>query len=206
MQLIDKYLPNYRFNEIHDCDVNASPEVVLQAAIAYRPETDLFFRSMIGLRELPMRAIARLRGRESSVAQPFGLHEFTLLEHEPGQALVYGLIGQFWKANFGLFKIESAEAYLAFRTPGVAKPALTFTVTERGEKARLVTETRVFCPDRASHLRFLPYWYLIRPISGLIRNRILGSIKKASGLNLTFESQLTHTLLQTSNSKNPLDS
>jgi hypothetical protein len=180
MHLIDKYLPEYGFTEVHGCDVNASPEIVLQAAIAYRPETDAFFRSMIGLRELPMRAIARLRGHESSVSQPFGLQEFTLLEHQPGQALVYGLVGQFWKADFGLFKIESAEAYLAFRTPGVAKLALTFTVTEQGGKTRLVTETRVFCPDRTSHLRFLPYWYLIRPVSGLIRNRILGSIKRAS--------------------------
>ena len=180
MQLIDKYLPEYGFSEIHGCDVNASPEVVLQAAIAYRPETDVFFRSMIGLRELPMRAIARLRGHESSVSQPFGLHEFTLLEHQPGQALVYGLVGQFWKADFGLFKIENAEAYLTFRTPGVARLALTFIVTEQGGKTRLVTETRVFCPDRTSHLRFLPYWYLIRPVSGLIRNRILGSIKRAS--------------------------
>lgn len=180
MQLIDKYLPDYGFNEVHGCDVNASPDAVLLAAIAYRPETDAFFRSMIGLRELPMRAIARLRGRESSVTQPFGLHEFTLLEHEPGRALVYGLIGQFWKADFGLFQIENAEAYLAFGTPGVAKLALTFTVSEQGGKTRLVTETRVFCPDRASHLRFLPYWYLIRPVSGLIRNRILRSIKKAS--------------------------
>ncbi|MDF5809307.1 hypothetical protein P4123_21785 [Pseudomonas aeruginosa] len=28
--------------------------------------------------------------------------------------------------------------------------------------------TRVFCPDRASRLRFTPYWVAIRPVSGLI--------------------------------------
>lgn len=180
MHLIDKYLPDYGFSEVHGCDVTASPEVVLQAAIAYRPETDAFFRSVIALREMPMRALARLRGRESSVAQPFSLHEFTLLEHQHAEALVYGLVGQFWKADFGLVKIQRAEDYLAFCEPGIAKLVLTFTVTEQAGTTRLVTETRVFCPDRASYLRFLPYWYVIRPVSGLIRNRILGSIKKAS--------------------------
>jgi hypothetical protein len=180
MQVIDKYLPDYGFSEVHGCDVNASPEPVFQAAMSYRPETDMFFRSMIALREVPMRALARLRGRENSVAPPFGLHEFTLLEHRPSEALVYGLVGQFWKTEFGLVKMDSAEDYLAFCTPGVAKLALTFTVTEQGGKTRLVTETRVFCPDRKSHLRFTPYWYLIRPVSGIIRSRILNSIRKAS--------------------------
>jgi len=180
MQLIDKYLPEYGFSEIHGCDVNAAPELVLQAAMSYRPETDMFFRSMIALREVPMRAVAKLRGRENNVAPPFGLHEFTLLEHRPSEALVYGLVGQFWKTDFGLVKMESAEDYLAFCTPGVAKLALTFTVTEQGGKTRLVTETRVFCPDHKSHLRFTPYWYLIRPVNGIIRSRILNSIRKAS--------------------------
>lgn len=125
MQLIDKYLPEYGFSEIHGCDVNAAPELVLQAAMSYRPETDMFFRSMIALREVPMRALAKLRGRENNVAPPFGLHEFTLLDHRPSEALVYGLVGQFWKTDFGLVKMESAEDYLAFCTPGVAKLALT---------------------------------------------------------------------------------
>lgn len=180
MQLIDKYLPEYGFSEVHGCDVNAPPEVVLQEAMNYRPEADAFFRGMIALREVPMRALARLRGRTNTVAPPFGLHEFMLLEHKPGEALIYGLVGQFWKTDFGLSKIESGEDYLAFKTPGFAKLALAFSVTRQGDKTRLVTETRVFCPDRTAHLRFTPYWYLIRPVSGIIRGRILKSIRKAS--------------------------
>lgn len=180
MQLINKYLPDYGFSEVHGCDVSASPEVVLRAAMSYKPETDAFFRSMIALREMPMRALAQLRGREKAVAPPFGLHEFTLLEHRPGEALVYGLVGQFWKTDFGLYKMQSADDYLAFKLPGVAKLALAFIVTEQDGKTRLVTETRIFCPDRASHRRFTPYWYLIRPVSGMIRSRILNAIRRAS--------------------------
>ncbi|WP_223920280.1 hypothetical protein [Aeromonas caviae] len=44
----------------------------------------------------------------------------------------------------------------------------------------MTTQTRVFCPDLACRLKFAPYWYLIRPVSGLIRRRILGAIKAES--------------------------
>ncbi|BAK84760.1 hypothetical protein GLX_23480 [Komagataeibacter medellinensis NBRC 3288] len=43
---------------------------------------------------------------------------------------------------------------------------------------RLTTETSVFCPTSATRRRFAPYWYLIRPVSGLIRRRMLAFIRK----------------------------
>ncbi|WP_182419867.1 hypothetical protein [Bartonella sp. HY038] len=44
----------------------------------------------------------------------------------------------------------------------------------------LQTKTRVFCPDGESRRRFAPYWYFIRPVSGLIRKRMLKAIKQQS--------------------------
>ena len=44
----------------------------------------------------------------------------------------------------------------------------------------LLTETRVWCTDRAALLRFTPYWYLIRPVSGLIRHRLLARVRDAA--------------------------
>jgi hypothetical protein len=43
----------------------------------------------------------------------------------------------------------------------------------------LTTETRVFCPDPYSLVRFAPYWVLIRIPSGLIRRRTLRAIRTA---------------------------
>jgi hypothetical protein len=40
----------------------------------------------------------------------------------------------------------------------------------------LVTHTRVHCPDEAQRRRFAPYWFAIRPVSGLIRQRLLRRI------------------------------
>ncbi|GAA0545419.1 hypothetical protein GCM10008941_26660 [Rhizomicrobium palustre] len=47
-------------------------------------------------------------------------------------------------------------------------------------QTRLVTETRVHCANRSARLRFTPYWLLIRPVSGLLRQRTLSAIKKAA--------------------------
>jgi hypothetical protein len=42
---------------------------------------------------------------------------------------------------------------------------------------RLATETRVLCLDDESRRRFRLYWLFIGPFSGLIRRKILRSIK-----------------------------
>ena len=44
-----------------------------------------------------------------------------------------------------------------------------------GENTLLTAETRVYCPDRYSLLRFTPYWLAIRPVSGLLRRRMLSA-------------------------------
>ena len=52
--------------------------------------------------------------------------------------------------------------------------------TPLGRTDDAVVETRVFCPDRTSQLKFTPYWLVIRPASGFIRRRMLSTIKKES--------------------------
>ncbi len=176
MSLIDQLLPAYQFSERRSCRVAADSAMVVDAVAAYRPGDDRFFRFMIGLRELPMRLLAKA----DSFPEPFGLHNFTLLARTD-EAIVYGLIGKFWRLNYGLKPVAGGEAFRSFSENGVAKLALGFSVDNASDgRTRLVTETRVHCPDRVSRLSFTPYWILIRPVSGLIRRRILNSIKGES--------------------------
>lgn len=173
MPLIDDYLPQFQFSETHSVAVKAGAEAILDAVAAYRPESDPFFRTMIALRELP----ARLTGKRRP--EPFGMANFTLLERTPN-GLVYGLIGQFWQADYGLHPVGDGTAFEAFTEVGVPKLALGFDLSQTPEGNRLTTQTRVFCPDRESFRRFRPYWLLIRPVSGLIRRRILGAVRKTA--------------------------
>ncbi len=175
MSLIDQLLPAYQFSERHSCRVAADPAMVFDAVVAYRPDNDRFFRFVIGLRELPMRLLAKA----DSAPEPFGLDNFTLLARTD-EAIVYGLIGRFWRLNYGLTPVAGGEAFRSFSENGVAKLALGFSVENVSGQTRLVTETRVHCPDRLSRLAFTPYWLLIRPVSGLIRRRILSSVKGKS--------------------------
>lgn len=171
--LIDAYLPEFQFSETHSTEVRADPGRILDAVAAYRPESDSFFRTMIALRELP----ARLTGKRRP--EPFGMANFTLLDRT-AEGLVYGLIGQFWQADYGLRPVTNGPAFKAFDEIGVPRLALGFDVSESPKGCRLTTQTRVHCPDRESLRRFRPYWLLIRPVSGLIRKRILGSVRQAA--------------------------
>ena len=179
--LLDRYLPEFSFREVHSVRVFASPDAVIQAASLYQPETDIFFRSMIGLREAPTRFLRIFGIKRGPLLPPFGMQNFTQLQRIEGTQVVYGLVGRFWRTDYGLVDIADAAAFKAFNNPGTAKLILSFAAHHvNSHETELVTETRVFCPDRACLLRFAPYWYLIRPVSGLIRKRILNSIKRSS--------------------------
>lgn len=175
LNLLDHYLPDYHFQEVHTRQTHATPERLMAAAQAYRPEHDRFFRSMITLRELPMRLFERSPRRAA-----FGLQDFTLLEHQPEQ-LLYGLAGRFWQSDYGLEPIADSTAFRTFNHPDVPRLAIGFMTQALGNgRCQLLTETRVHCPNAASLRRFRPYWYLIRPVSGLIRQRMLKTIVRAA--------------------------
>jgi len=178
MEFVEKYLPDCSFTETHGRDLHARPDEALKAALACRAESDAFFRVAIGLREMPMRLLAKLGFRHEPA--PFGFENFTLLETRPGRELVFGLIGRFWESDYGLVPIPDGAAFMAFAAGGVARLVLGFQATAQSNgTTHLVTDTRVFCPDQETLRRFAPYWYLIRPVSGLIRSRMLKSIARA---------------------------
>lgn len=180
MALIDTYLPHPQFRERHSLEIEAPPRTILLAARSYRTETDPFFKAMMGLRELPMRIGRRVSPRPLADRRAFGLDTFTLLDSND-EEIVYGLAGRFWRSDFDLTPIASGSAFRALDQPGIAKLVLNFAVEPRGQGlCRLSTETRVVCVDAGARARFTPYWYLIRPVSGLIRRRTLTSIRRSS--------------------------
>ena len=123
MALLNKYLGQYQFSERHAITI-AAPPADTGGRGRLRSQARSLFRSMIALRELP----ARLIPRDKPNPPPFGLHNFCLLERDE-TALVYGLIGRFWQAEYGLEDVADGPGFLAFAQPGVAKLALGYVVT-----------------------------------------------------------------------------
>ena len=181
MPLIDQLLPRYQFCEKHQLLTRAAPAALLDAALQPEISEDPWTRRFIQLRELPDRVWGALGGRSGLQRQPaFGIHNFTPLGRDGDQEVAIGLVGRFWQTDYGQARIANADAFTQFTEPGVAKLVLNFSTAAAGDgRTWLRTETRVFCNDRASLLRFTPYWWLIRPVSGLIRRRLLGRIRDA---------------------------
>ncbi len=174
MRLNDRYLPTYQFSETHSLDIRAEPARVIAQVLAYRPEEERLFQVAIKLRELPMRLMGRSRAQQP---RSFGMDNFTLLEHDIDHAVVYGLAGKLWQADFGQSTIADAQAFADFAEPGSVKLVVGFACKPlAADLTRVTTQTRVHCLDGEARRRFRPYWYLIRPVSGMIRRRMLQTI------------------------------
>lgn len=172
--LAERILPNYQFVETHSRILAADAASTLDAVQRVAPADDPWARRFMALRELPGRLSGALPGNRP----PFGMHSFTPLARDGDSELTLGLAGAFWRADFGLREIGGLEDFMALNEPGVARLLLSFHCETVAEGVCLSTQTRVHCPDAGTRWRFAPYWYLIRPVSGLIRRRMLRQVER----------------------------
>ncbi|NVN35574.1 hypothetical protein [Komagataeibacter swingsii] len=173
MTLLDDLLPRFTFRERHALAIHATGRVILDCVNRYRAHDDPLVRLAIGLREKP----ARLLGL--SQRRMLDLDDFTPLGRVGDREMAMGLIGAFWRMDYGLVDIPSRADFAACQRLDVCRLVMGFRVepTATGQSL-LVTETRVSCPTPALRRRFAPYWYVIRPVSGLIRRRMLARIRQ----------------------------
>lgn len=151
MRSLDAFLPDYEFVERHRIAIRAAPERIDRALRELRVEEVPGVRLLFALRGMPQ------RGRVLGVIGGLG----SVLEDVPGEGIVLGLRGQFWRRS-GKGEGPQAQAVADFR---VAPGALS-------------TETRVHVADLSARRKFARYWWAIRPFSGLIRILILRAARR----------------------------
>ena len=181
MPLIDSYLPVFQFRERHSLIAAVAPERLLDAAQRPGATDDPWAKRFIQMRELPDRLLGSLGARSGLNHRPaFGIDDFLPLGRDGDCELAFGLVGRFWQADYGLVRLPDPQAQFArYTEAGLAKLVLNFSTTVLPDgRTRLSTETRVQCVDSAALRRFRPYWWLIRPVSGLIRRRLLARIRE----------------------------
>ena len=89
-----------------------------------------------------------------------------------------GVTGRFWRPTGNLSPFHRPDFDLPVPA-GMARGVWNFSVSERGNgQTTLSTETRVICGDPASRRKFLAYWVIVRPFSGLIRLIMLRRVRK----------------------------
>src|SRR5713101_6305977 len=187
--LLDDYLPEFDVRTSYPTRIAASPARVYASLWTANFDHWGVTRALYAARTLPSFP-ARPREtwrhfRDELFRQRFTLdgmlsEGFALLEERPGEELVLGTVGRFWRAR-GELCATSPDRFRAPAPSGTAKAAWNFEVGMRADGAtELRTETRVLCADAATRRRFRAYWMLIKPFSGLIRQEMLATVRSAA--------------------------
>ena len=180
--MLDRVLPTYGFVDQHATFVAASRKrtyhAVKEATAGEMPLVLMLF----GLRSVPARLTGHgglPSGAGASLYDQLVDGLFTVLADEPGREIVVGAINQPWKLAGGEARtLRDADEFVTFDGAGFVKLAMAFRFEPRETGTYLVTETRMQPTDPRSHRRFVYYWNVIRPGSGLVRRSWLSAAKR----------------------------
>lgn len=175
--LIDDIMPGFDVSERHHALVQAPADQVYAAARKVDLAKSRVVRGLLAARGLPG-LIRRRRGSlRSMTLDDLMAAGFVWLGEEDGREFVLGLVGTFWKPSGAISRVDPSE-FAAFAEPGQAKAVWNFRVIPDGDdRSFLITETRVRVPDAPSRRKFVLYWAVIGPFSGVIRKQALSLIK-----------------------------
>jgi len=176
MRPLDDFVPAYEFSERHQLEIRAEAaridRALREASLAEIPVA----RALVWLRSLGR--------RRSTGGQPFlelALQSAVLLEDTPGEGVVLGLTGEFWRLRSAPdpARPRTAGEFVAYDRPDVCKAVIDFRIDELGPgRCRLTTETRVQVVDPAARRAFRRYWLVVRPFSGLIRILFVRAVRR----------------------------
>ena len=187
--LLDDYLPEFDVRTSYATRIAASPARVYASLWTANFDYWGVTRALYAVRTLPSfparprETWRRFRGdllRKRFTLDAMLSEGFALLEERPSEEFVLGTVGRFWRAR-GELCATSPDRFRAPAPSGTAKAAWNFAVNIRVDGAtELRTETRVLCADATTRRRFLAYWMLIRPFSGLIRQEMLAAVRSTA--------------------------
>ena len=173
-KLIDKYLPEYTFNEYHEIVVNNSIAEVYKAAKNFDLSKSDLIRWLFKIRGLPTKRM-NLQDFISDIG-------FTNIEENIPKE---NLIG-FW-ARYKIAPITKADDFIKNTHSARLKVVWNFYLEElNSNQTRLSTETRVLCMTQFCKITFSLYWMIIKPFSGATRKKMLQIIKQDSENNTEF--------------------
>lgn len=172
-------MPVYDVAETYSIRIDASPE---------RVWTQLLNADFAGLpvarRLMALRSFGRRKPPESephtlaTLTSGGGKGGFVELARMPGEEIVLGIIGRFWRPDAPVLRDWKAAEFVAMSPPGQAKAAWNFYLQSDAGATILSTETRVQCCGQAARIKFRLYWALIGFFSGWIRKEILKMVKR----------------------------
>jgi hypothetical protein len=174
---IDRILADHQVSARYHTDVAATREQTYAALLSCNFSDSFIVRALMKLRGYRSQ-IDRISG-EQSLFDNLKRTGFIQLLVVPGEEIVYGLIGQFWRPTGGLCANLTAEEFHDFHREGFAKAVWNFELTELSPvSTRIATETRVQLFGSSTKWKFRLYWFFVGPFSGMIRIAMLRQVKR----------------------------
>ena len=177
--ILDWYVPESQFWEVHSTIVGATADEVFRAIRAVTPDEIRFLRVLTWIRSPRFAA----RSPSESILSPnwqepilgFALRTtFVLLGETAGKEIAVGTV-----VCCGPTHVRTAEDFRGLIGVGYARAGMNFVVEELDSgMTRLTTETRVIAIGPGARRRFGLYWSFIYPGSWLIRVGWLEAIRK----------------------------
>ncbi|MBL7961448.1 hypothetical protein JNL27_14535 [bacterium] len=178
--VIDEFMPVFDVSKRYSIKVSAPVNNVYSALKDVNIYDSPLIRVLFFLRRLP--AIFKSQNKGSTgnklTISDISNSGFILLDEKCDDELVIGIVGKFWKLSGDIMPV-SAKLFRSFNEKGFAKAAWNFSVRPMGQAVtELSTETRVQCTDESSRKKFIRYWKLIGPFSGVVRREMMKLIKR----------------------------
>jgi hypothetical protein len=164
--LLNKYLPQFQFNEIHTTIVKGNSIDSYNATMELDLSDSKIITILFRLRCLPF--------ANKKLAEVTKDMRFTLLEEIRYSEFLYA----FWFTTKTEW-IEDKNEFEKNNSKNSAKVGWSFRFNERSDSTtEIITETRILCLNTKTKYLFSIYWFFIKPFSGLIRLEMLRLIKK----------------------------
>lgn len=180
-------MPEYRMRQVNRVRVKASPAEAWKVVRALDIESSLISQILFKLRSLPEVFAGKTNNRNEN-HQTFGIESFTgpgkgfqILDELPGEEIVVGSVGKFWKLNIEWVQINS-ETFRTFNNPGYGKLAWNLRVDSDGHGGSWITwDLRVNATDAGTWQFFQKYWLVIGRFSHWLRRSALKQFCKKLG-------------------------
>src|SRR5271169_297308 len=172
--LLNQFLLDHDFSARYEICIDAPASVVYQCLLRSDFSELWLVRLLMTVRSgkrLPRSPMPSDRRQRHQAAG------FVILAEGPGDELVIGVAGRFWRPDGGRCMGLTAKDFAGFSCSGYAKATWNFKLrADSPEGTFLSTETRIKCFGLAALWKFRIYWSLVGPFSGLTRKAILNGI------------------------------
>lgn len=164
--LIDAYLPEFTYTEIHDILVNCSIDKAYQTTKNIDLSKSKIIVFLFKLRGLPTKRL-----NLQDLISDFG---FTKLEEQFPNEILLG----FW-ARSKIEPVANHQDFVENTISAKTKVVWNFSfLSIDSTQTKVTTETRILCVHPITKVLFSLYWLVVRPFSGLIRIQMLNIIKR----------------------------